>query len=474
MQNDANDKSMRIDRKANLAGGATDRLIGLALFAFLRAIRGRIFRFQMKARPLAAAFVWLALAGASAQFSVAPEREWSPSGSVPVRASLVSFDGTSVVLRASNGQRSTMPVASLADADRAYLEEWKNSRPITLPDSVGVDSAKLSIDVVKEDDASQTYVYRTPHFEFTSEGRLTQSLLRDIARNFEATYELLKALPWGISPAPEDGDRFRALLVRTRERYAKEGGMPNSGGVYMRSRSMFVVPFESIGLREVGKSFAKSSDYRSDTLVHELTHQMMHAWLDLLPQWAVEGTAEYTNILPLRFGIFRVASAKSGLKDYLDFLKPRGGVPDPYPLEKLLTISPEEWSRTLSSDPKEARRMYFTSYLLVYYFMHLDGKGDGDGFVRYMREVGKKRQAVEDFRKAVEEFKKQPGVEVRADGSYRWPGNLTHPPEPEFMASKEHLQQWQDSTRELLLAGRTVDALAAQIRSAYKRLGVKI
>jgi hypothetical protein len=425
-------------------------------------------------RLLTALALSLAVSSASAQFSVAPEREWSPAGTAPIRASLVSFDGTSVVLRAPGGQRSTVPVASLADADRAYLEEWKLSQPATMPDSVAVDAAKLTVEVVREDESSGTYVYRTPHFEFTSEGRLTQNLLRDIARNFEATYELLKALPWGISPAPEDGDRFRALLVRTRSRYEKEGGMPNSGGVYMRSRSMFVVPFDSIGLREVGKSFAKSSDYRSDTLVHELTHQMMHAWLDLLPQWAVEGSAEYTNILPLKHGIFRVSSAKSGLKDYIDFLKPRGGVPDPYPLEKLLAISPEDWNRTLAANPEEARRMYFTSYLLVYYFMHLDGKGDGEGFVRYMREVGRKRQAVEDYEKAVEEFKKQPGVEVRADGSYRWQGGLTHPAKPEFMASKEVFEQWQKSTLDLLLAGRSVDVLAAQIRSAYKRLGVKI
>ena len=46
----------------------------------------------------------------------------------------------------------------------------------------------------------------------------------------------------------------------------------------------------------------KDADYKADTLVHELTHQMMHFWLPYLPNWVVEGTAEYTENLPLNAG----------------------------------------------------------------------------------------------------------------------------------------------------------------------------
>ena len=423
---------------------------------------------------IAAGLVLWPCGQAIAQFAVAPEREWSPAGNPPVRASLVSFDGQMVVLRLADGRRVPFDARALGDTDRTWLDEWKNSSPVRLPDAVTVDSSKLAVEVVSEDDKSGVCVYRTPHFEFTSEGKLTQNLLRDVARNFEATYELLKVLPWGIDPAPEDGDRFRALLVRSNARYEKEGGPPNSGGVYLGSRKMFVVPFESIGLREIGKSYGKASDYNSDTLVHELTHQMMRASLDILPQWVVEGTAEYTNILPLRFGTFRVSSAKTGLKSYLDFLKVRGGIPEPHPIEKILAITPEEWSETLEKNPKESRRMYFTAYLLVYYFMHMDGNGDGAGFVRYMREIRKTRKEIESYRKAVEEFKKLPGVESLPDGSYRWKGDLQLPVRPPYLESAEKRDDAQKAALAILLRGRTPEELAAEIKAAYRRAGLKL
>lgn len=403
-----------------------------------------------------------------------PVRDWTLGGAAPVKASLVSYDGSTAVLRLANGQRTSAGADSLGEADRAYLAGWQESQPIVLPDSVGVDINKIPVEVVREDEAANAYVYRTPHFEFTSEGKLTQNLLRDVARNFEATYELLRALPWGIQPVPEDGDRFRALLVRTRQRYEEEGGPKNSGGVYFGSRNLFIVPFESIGIEPVGKSFKKSSDYRSDTLVHELTHQMMHAWLPILPTWVVEGTAEYTNILPLRLGTFRVSAAKSGLRDYIDYLKPRGGVPDPYPIDKLLAVGGREWSEILAADPKESRRLYFTSYLLVNYFMHLDGKKDGALFVKYLREVGKYQQELAKYQREVAEFKKLPGVEVAADGRYRWPNSLTHPKEPAFLATEESRAEAEKATLAILLAGRTPEQLAEEIQTAYRRLGVKL
>lgn len=403
-----------------------------------------------------------------------PVREWAIGGSAPVKASLVSFDGASVVLRLVNGQRTTAAADSLGEADRAYLAGWQESQPIVLPDAVGVDINKIPVEVIREDEAANVFVYRTPHFEFACEGKLTQNLLRDVARNFEATYELVKALPWGIQPVPEEGERFRALLVRTRARYEEEGGPKNSGGVYFGSRNLFIVPFESIGIEPVGKSFKKASDYRSDTLIHELTHQMMHSWLRILPQWVVEGTAEYTNILPLRLGTFRVSAAKSGLKDYIDYLKPRGGVPEPYPIDKLLTVGGREWSGMLAADPEQSRRLYFTAYLLVNYFMHLDGKGDGAQFVKYMRAVGKYQNEMSRYLKEVAEFKKLPGVEVAADGRYRWPNSLTHPAEPAFLATEESRAEAEKSTLAILFNGRTPEQLMEQIKTAYRRLGVKL
>lgn len=402
-----------------------------------------------------------------------PVREWTIDEST-VRASIAGLDGETLELRLANGQRQEVALTALSDADRAAVEEWQDNRPVVMPETAGVDGP-VPVEVVSEEGDNGRYIYRTPHFEFLSEGKLTQALLRDVARNFEATYALMKALPWGIDPRPEEGDRFRALLVRSRTRYAEEGGPPNSGGVYFRSRGMFIVPFDSLGLRPVGNSFSKASDYTSDTLVHELTHQMMNAWLSILPIWVTEGTAEYAAYLPLRFGVFRVSSAKSAFRDYIDSLKRRqGGVPEAFPIEKLFWVTDEDWSATLAKNPAESRRLYFTSYLLVYYFMHLDGDGDGRLFVRYMREVGKVKREVERYRAAVAEFKKHPDVEVLEDGRYRWPSSLTHPPKPDVLESDENRREFERRTLEILLDGRSTEALMDQIRAAYRRLGLRL
>jgi hypothetical protein len=426
-------------------------------------------------RSLLQTFIALTLCTASAQLpKPEPPRAWKTAEGTPFTATLVSFDGTTAVFRTPTGQAKT-ELTKLSPEDQSYLSDWLKRQPIkfTLPDVVGVETANLKAEIVSEDATAEKFVYRTDHFEFESQGKLNTSLLREVARNFEATYELVKALPWGIVPRPEEGSHFRARLLKDKSAYATAGGPPNSAGVYMRSRAQFLVPFESIGVKTVGKSYAKDDDFDYSTMVHELTHQMMHASLQLLPQWVVEGTAEYTSTLPLRTGKFRVSAAKNGLKDHIDFLKKRAlhGVPEPYPLEKLFHVTNEEWGSILAEDPMMSRRLYFTSYLLVYYFMHLDGAGDGQRFVRYFREVAEPRRAADQYRAAMEAFAKQPGVENLGNGRLRYPSTLKLPEKP---ASLDSPGEFQKKTLSILLDGRTDAELMTQIRSAYAKLGIRL
>jgi hypothetical protein len=408
-----------------------------------------------------------------------PPRGWKTAEGQTFQASIVTFDGGTAVFRMPDGRRTQAALATLSSEDQQYLAEWLKKQPIKviLPDVVGVETAQIKTEVVSEDPVAEKYIYRTQHFEFESQGKFTQSLLREVARNFEATYELLRALPWGIDPKPPSGQYFKAKLLKDMAAYHAAGGLPNSAGVYSSRNETFMVPFESIGVKVVGKSFAKDENFDYSTMVHELTHQMMHFWLDLLPQWMVEGTAEYTSTLPLHTGRFRLSAAKNGLKDYAEFLKKRsvGGMPEPYPLEQLFTISNSEWNEAMASDPRGAtRRLYFTSYLLVYYFMHLDGKGDGQRIVRFFREVGQVRKQVEDYEKAMGEFLKQPGVTVHPDGSFTYRRNLKLPDKPAIIASPKAQDEFHKKTLEILLDGRSEAELMKQIRSAYAKLAIRL
>ncbi len=429
------------------------------------------------ALPLVAA--WITLASSVAQLpTVDPPRKWTTEGGQNFQASVTKFDGTTVVFKMPNGAPAQAPAAKLSAEDQQYLAEWQKRQPIkvVLPEVVGVETAQMKAEVVSEDPAAEKFVYRTQHFEFESQGKFNTSLLREVARSFEATYELVKALPWGITPKPEEGDYFHARLMKDKESYYAAGAPKNSGGVYKGKEKVFMVPFENIGVKVVGKSYAKTEDFETHTMVHELTHQMMHAWLHLLPQWIVEGTAEYTGNLPLKTGHFRVSAAKTGLKDYVDFLKKRttDGVPEPYPLEKLFNVTNEEWTNILLESPHMSHRLYFTSYLLVYYFMHLDGKGDGQLFARFFREVGDVQHDIEKYRTAMEDFKKQPGVETLPDGSIRWRGDMKAPERPTVLASDAALGEFQKKALAILLDKRSEPDLMKQIRSAYVRLGIRL
>jgi hypothetical protein len=89
-------------------------------------------------------------------------------------------------------------------------------------------------------------------------------------------------------------------------------------------------------------------------------------------------------------------------------------------------------------NPTASRRMYFTSYLLVYYFMHMDGDGDSQRFIRFFRAVDK---------------------EIKKNAPYRG----------EAADAAFHAQVMQ-----ILLDGRSEEELMTQIRSAYSRLGIKL
>ncbi len=441
--------------------------------------RALCYTARMK-RAFAPLLMWFGtVALAVAQLPAAnPPRAWKTAEGQPFQAAVVAYDGTTVTLRLPNGAQQQAPAAKLSAEDQAWLAEWQKKQPIkvTMPDTVGVEPAQVKAEVVSEDAVGEKYVYRTTHFEFESQGKFTQALLREVARNFEATYELLKALPWNIEPKPPAGAYFHARLFKDENAYLAGGGLPNSSGVYSSRDQMFMVPFESIGVKLVGKSYAKDDSFETHTMVHELTHQMMHFWHDLLPQWMVEGTAEYTGNLPLKTGHFRVSAAKNGMKDYLEFLKKKtvSGVPEPYPLDKLFPITNEEWNAVLAETPRASHQLYFTSYLLVYYFMHLDSKGDGQLMARYFRELGEVRKEQEKYGQAMEDFKKQPGVTLRADGSFDYRSNMKLPQPPAAVATPEARAAFHKKTLQILLDGRSESDLMKQIRSAYAKLGIRL
>lgn len=399
------------------------------------------------------------------------------------------------VLRRPNGQLAQIPLLRLSLADQVYIKNSLSPANPALtatpvpgapgatpgpavpatpdrtasipppekrvwPTKVEVDSRAIEVKTVTEASAEQKYVYRSQAFEFSSEDKLAGSVMKEIARTFEATHALVAALPWGIDPKPPaDLGYYQARFYVTRDSYIAAGGPQNSGGVYSQRDRIFRVPFPSLGLEMRGKTWFKDEKYQNDTIVHEITHQMMDDFLPFLPIWAIEGMAEYTRILPYRAGVFHVESHERGIKDYIKMeatqgitLKSLGSMMDH------LHMTSQAWHERADNGGPEQHKLYFASCLMVYYFSHLDGDGKGARFLTYLDKIREARDAWDTF------FK-DPRVVRNKDGSITFPRDLPLP-------SQQKKDAYGLEQLPILLNGRDSAQLQKAVEDGYKKIGV--
>ena len=411
---------------------------------------------------------------------VAP-RAWTSSDGKAITAVFLGLEGESVKLKMADGKVVLVPLSRLSEADQAFAKVQASivlAVPRVWPKEVEVKSNAVEVKLMTEDAAARKFVYRSEGFEYSSQGKLLPSLMKEVARTFEATRELMGKLPWGVVCRPPEGmELYQAALYETREDYIQAGGPTNSGGVYMSGEKIFKIPFESLGIKRLGKSYTKDEKYNSDTLVHEITHQMMHDYLPFIPKWAIEGSAEYTEMLPFHAGSFGVARSKDGLKGYVDVWRSHGRTPMVPSISGIFRLKREEWDAQANSIRRQ-HDLYQQSALLVYYFNHLDGDKLGTRWIKFMdaaKEEAAKRKAFEaefkTYRAALEEFFKLPGVKKLEDGRFSYPSGLKPPKAPER-------DNYSDSTPlkhlNILTGERSDEELQQDIATQFAKIGVKL
>ena len=420
-------------------------------------------------------------------------RVWTAANGQKFQAKLVSVDGENVTLLLANGQTSKFALNLLSAADRAAIRAGAAPNPATpatpaatttkpaapaaanntkpgapsaakartWPVVVEVPPNSIEITLGDQDAAKRRYVYKSQSFEFVSQDKLAGSVMKEVARTFEATRSLVSALPWGIDPKPPaDLGFYQAKLFTTREDYFADGGPKNSGGVYFSGDRIFRIPYPSLGLQLQGKTWFKKPDYHGDTLVHEVTHQMMHDFLGFLPKWVIEGTAEYTESLPYNAGRFLAGSHARGLKESLAKAASQRALTTQFrPFGEHITMKRDSWE-SLSSNSHTQHLLYCQSYVLVYYFCHLDGDGKGARFLKYF-------DAIAEARDEWARFFADPRVKTNADGSYTFPSDLPQP-------KAKHSEEFGIEKLSILFDGRDAAALEKDIRDGFKKIGIKL
>jgi len=283
--------------------------------------------------------------------------------------------------------------------------------------------------------------------------------MKEVARTFEATKSLVEALPWGVQCKPPEGrPRFLAALYETREDYIAAGGPELSGGVYFSGDKIFKIPFQSLGMQKRGQTYFKDDNYNNGTLIHEITHQLMDDYLGFLPKWVVEGTAEYTEMIPYKSGTFRADAHKSGIKEDITEWQQQGFDMDLGSLEKLITMTRDQWDAETNSS-KTMSAMYHRAHLLVYYFSHLDGDKKGTRFIKFMEAV---YGQVAELRV----FFADPRVKMLEGGRFSYPRDFPPPDMEPNTAPFKSLS--------ILVEERPYPKLATEIIEGFKGIGVKL
>lgn len=420
-------------------------------------------------------------------------RDWTSSDGKKIRGLMLGTEADAVAIKlADNGKTAKVPLARLSEEDRDFVTKQGWPLPKTWskwPSDIRIDLNDIEVTSLQED---SKFIYRTPHFEIVSADQLGQLVVKDIARIFEGTYRLLAASPWGILATPEK-QRFRAELYVSRDSYIQAGGPPNSAGVYLTQRKVFMVPFESLGLKQTPGGWQRSAEYTTKTLIHELTHMMMDDVVQALPMWVIEGTGEYMELIPMRIGTFSPAALPKALKEH-------NGSQPAHSLAETFKMSHQRWQnggeepsspgngggpglQPLGGTDRAAElipQFYHAGLLLTYYFMHLDGDGDAARLQRFIAACAQNAEQIrtyEEKHKAYEaafaQFTRHPDVTPAGNGSYRYPSTMKPPEAPPFPFDCE-AEELRMLEIEILLEGRTAAQLIAEATAALEKEKLKV
>ncbi len=309
--------------------------------------------------------------------------------------------------------------------------------------------------LVQEQQVEGGYVYQSSCFIFSCPLKVDMGAMEAIARLFENTREACTALPLGFSC---NQGRYRVTIYRNREEFVASIGSAYAGvpGVYMQG--CILLPAETLGLEAVEDKLLKAPGKQPDTdaIIHELAHQLTlrgNTWDT--PTWLGEGLAEYLRLATDGEGKADMARVQKAIAPYVAEGRRLGREFPCPPLEQFMSLSRAEFN---SARGRAGQFNYAMATLLTWYFLHLDGEGDGAALSGWMQQL-----------------RSTP----RATAHLRW--NLPENATPEQVAAeRQRLMQLVASIRENyhyapLLHGRSWQELEAELATKVEHaLGIRL
>lgn len=295
-------------------------------------------------------------------------RTWTDQSGRNIVAEFLYFREGLVGLRLQNGREAAVGLETLSTEDQNFVFELSVAdvfefQPTVMPHQVMVEDMDIVV-------SGGPAVFETDWFQFENEETISRNFVREAAQIFEATREAIHSLPLGLDATPPGGmNKFKARFVtkesfQTFLRKSPEITTPDKiAGVYDPVSKSIIVPYDQLGAKKKDGRMVLHHSSDASTLIHEITHQLMHDRLPLVPIWFSEGFAEYMASIPYENGVYNFHKASDGLKKRL--LTRYGSLKIRLPrLKHLLDRSRNDWNGQTND--------YASSLIYTYYFMHLD------------------------------------------------------------------------------------------------------
>ncbi len=324
-------------------------------------------------------------------------RSWTDVQDRKIEATMLRVENQTVILKLKDGREVPYPLAKLSAADGKYVDA--NRTPPTddgktlnfdapWPDLIRF-SEDPEINTVEENTDKKRFVYESANYRYVCDVRLAKSVVKGFAVMFEATHLYCRTLPLAINAGIKTDGKYQIILFEKSEDYTGAGGPAGSAGVFIGGKNAVLVPLTSLGVKPVGSSYMLDHDKSSNTIPHELTHQLspQEYFAEGAMGWFSEGIAEYVANTPYRSGIFSVRGNQKSIIDYVTGYgsKDKGGralgTKIQMPALKSFML------QTYASFQEQPQLGYGCGLLLTDYFLHLDGDGDGKRIKAFLKAL---------------------------------------------------------------------------------------
>lgn len=344
-------------------------------------------------------------------------REWTDTLSRKIQASLVKVDGENVILKMKDGREVPFPLAKLSQPDRDFVAAQHVESPANMPPPAKAAAGENNtppnfnapwpdritftedpeINTIEENAADKKFIYESANYRYTCDVRLSKMVVKGFAVMFEATNLFCASVPLSLNGGSPPSGKNQIILFEKKDDYVKAGAPPSSAGVFMGRTHTVMVPLESLGVRPVGSGYMLDRDKSSQTLPHELTHQLTPPayFEEGAMGWFSEGLAEYICVTPYRAGSYNV---RNNLRDIIEYATGygeggRGGraLGTKIRLPSLKAYMMQSYEK-FTGDPQIN---YGSGLLITTYFLHFDGDGTGKRLKAFLQAMRDRKTADE-------------------------------------------------------------------------------